>query len=116
MQRNGLIAICGLNCGDCDIYQAGNEPELARRISDWYKRERKRDVPLAAIRCFGCIGDRTQHWSKDCEILKCAMEQRGLLSCSECSEFPCDRLTKWASRNEKYREGLARLSVMAGKT
>ena len=116
MQRSEQITVCGLNCGDCDIYQAGSDPALAKNISDWYKRERNKDIPPAAIHCSGCVGDRAQHWSGDCEILKCAVDQRGLLFCSGCSEFPCERLTKWASRHERYREGLARLKVMAGRT
>ena len=116
MQGTELIAVCGLNCGDCDIYRAGNDRTLAQKISDWYKKERNKDIPPDVIHCSGCVGDRARHWSGDCEILKCAVDEKGLRFCSECGEFPCERLTKWASKSKSYEEGLARLKAMAGKT
>ncbi len=31
---NQLIAACGLNCDECDIFQASNNPEIAQEIVD----------------------------------------------------------------------------------
>jgi len=59
--------------------------------------------------CTGCLGDRDTHWSADCWILDCCVDQRGLSNCSECDAFACDRLVDWAGQNEGYGAALARL-------
>ena len=62
--------------------------------------------------CTGCHGDREVHWSADCWILACCVDERGLANCSECMEFACDRLEEWAGQNDGYRTALARLREM----
>ena len=59
--------------------------------------------------CTGCLGDRATHWSSDCWILACCVDQRGRSNCSECELFACDRLVDWARQNERYIAALARL-------
>ncbi|NIV38597.1 MAG: DUF3795 domain-containing protein [Anaerolineae bacterium] len=59
--------------------------------------------------CTGCLGDRDTHWSADCWILTCCVDQRGLSNCSECETFACQRLVDWAEQNERYGAALARL-------
>ncbi|OYD15048.1 hypothetical protein CH333_06665 [candidate division WOR-3 bacterium JGI_Cruoil_03_44_89] len=111
-KENQMVAVCGLDCGECDIHQASNNPEIARQIVDWFKKERDIEVKLEDIRCSGCKGDRTKHWSPDCWILKCCVDEKGLEFCSQCDDFPCEKLIEWAKGSEKYGDALNRLKGM----
>ncbi|MCK4421756.1 DUF3795 domain-containing protein [candidate division WOR-3 bacterium] len=113
-QENKMIAVCGLDCSVCDIFQASNNTEIARKIVDWFKKERKVEVKIEDICCSGCKGDRTKHWSPDCWILKCCVDKKGLEFCYECEYFPCEKLNEWAEGSEKYGEALSRLKEMRG--
>ncbi|TES89970.1 MAG: hypothetical protein E3J87_10975 [Candidatus Cloacimonadota bacterium] len=33
-QKKEIIAVCGLNCAKCDIFEASNNSEIAQSISD----------------------------------------------------------------------------------
>jgi len=107
-----LIACCGLDCTDCDMRAASTDPELQRRIAKWFEDKLGKDIPPEAIRCTWCRGERDGHWSGDCWILECCMDDRGLKHCSECPDFACDRLEEWAAQNERYAAALARLRRM----
>lgn len=111
-EHERLIAACGLDCTDCDMRQAATNPELQRKIVTWFKEKRDRDVKPEAIRCTWCKGDRFAHWSPDCWILRCCVDERGHAYCSACVEFPCPRLVEWSKRNERYGQALARLREM----
>ncbi len=107
-----MIAVCGLECHKCDILQATNDPKIAQDIADWFKKERNEDVKPADIRCMGCKGDRTKHWSPDCWILECCVDRKGLQFCCECEEFPCNKLGQWSKGSKRYEEALNRLKEM----
>ena len=110
--QNQMIAVCGLVCSECDIFRALNNPEIAQKIVDWFKEERDTEIKIEDIRCLGCKGDRTKHWSPDCWILNCCVDNKGLEFCYECEEFPCDGLNDWAHGSERYAEALERLERM----
>ncbi|MEX0323294.1 MAG: DUF3795 domain-containing protein [Puniceicoccaceae bacterium] len=62
-----LGAYCGLYCGTCRMYTGG--------------------------KCTGCKGPvetMAAHCQK-CKIRPCA-EEKGVKSCAECAEFPCDKI------------------------
>lgn len=111
-QENQMMAACGIICSKCDIFQATNDPKIAQKIADWFKKERGIDVKPENVRCSGCKGDRTQHWSPDCWILQCGMDKKGLEYCYECEEFPCEKLVKWSKTGKGYGEALNRLKGM----
>ncbi len=108
-----MIAVCGLVCDKCDILQATNDPKMAQEIAGWFKKERNEDVKLEDIRCLGCKGDRAKHWSPDCWILQCCVDQKGLEYCYQCGEFPCRKLIQWSKSSERYKEALDRLRAMS---
>ena len=114
-QENKMIAVCGLDCNECDIFQAPNNPEIARQIVDWFKKERDAEVKIEDIRCLGCRGDRIKHWSPDCWILKCCIDKKGLEFCYQCEDFPCEKLVGRAKGSKKYGEALNRLKEMKKK-
>ena len=107
-----MIAVCGLECHKCDILQATNDPKIAQEIADWFKKERNEDVKPADIRCMGCKGDRTKHWSPDCWIVQCCVDKKGLEFCYQCDEFPCEKLVEWSKGCEGYGKALERLKEM----
>jgi len=110
--KNDMIAVCGLDCGKCEILEASTNGELAKKISDWFKKERNTDVKVEDIYCQGCKGDKNKHWSPDCWILQCCVDEKGLEFCSECEDFVCEKLTEWAKGNERYENALNRLKQM----
>jgi hypothetical protein len=121
-KKKEIIAVCGLDCGPCDIRRAPNEPDAAQSIVAWYKKEGwlKEDEGIAevvelGIYCKGCRGDRSVHWSPDCWILKCCVDDKGHEFCHECVSFPCERLSEWAKQSDDYSQALQRLKKMIEK-
>ena len=114
-EERKALAACGLICDDqhCDIFQASSDPKIAQEIADWFKRERGEDVKLEDIRCHGCKGDRGKHWSADCWILRCCVDEKGLEFCYECEDFPCEKLEDWSKGDERYGKALERLRATA---
>lgn len=107
-----MIAVCGLDCSKCDILEASTNPEVAQKIADWFRKEKNIDVKVEDIRCMGCRGDRTKHWSPDCWILQCCVDKKRLEFCSECGDFPCEKLIEWSKGDKRYEEALTRLKGM----
>jgi len=107
-----MVAVCGLECHKCDIFQAVNDPQIAKKVADWFKKERNEEVKLEDIHCLGCRGDRSKHWSPDCWILKCCVDTKGLQFCYQCEQFPCEKLIQWSNGGERYKQALDRLKAM----
>jgi len=112
MESERIIAVCGLICNDCDIFKATENPQIAERIQEWFGK-RGKEVRIEDICCDGCKGDRTKHWSGDCPILKCCVDEKGLEYCYECDDFVCERLDEFARGDERYTEAVNRLKSMA---
>lgn len=114
-----MIAVCGLDCGSCDIRRVPTDPEAAQRVVAWFKEmgwleedEGVSEVIQRSMYCTGCRGDRSVHWSSDCWILQCCVDDRGLTFCYECDVFPCERLNDWAQQSARYTRALNRLQHM----
>lgn len=116
-----MIAVCGLDCGSCEIRLLPTDEGAATIAVDWYRRqgwlnedEGCEEAIARKMYCCGCHGDRSIHWSADCSILHCCADDKGLQHCSECAEFPCERLIEWSQQNDAYAEALKRLEAMCG--
>lgn len=114
--QSSMMAVCGLDCGTCVIRLAPTDAAAAMRLVDWFRREGwlAEDEGMVQVLerkmyCTGCLGDRDTHWSADCWILACCVDQRGYGNCSECEAFACDRLVEWAKESEGYSAALLRL-------
>lgn len=83
-----LLGPCGIYCGTCDIYVASHSGDLdtQKKIADWLKKHHDMDCRPEDIRCGGCHGPLSKHWSADCKILKCA-GARAVTSCAGCGEY-----------------------------
>ena len=114
--KNPGIAACGLDCAnECDIFKVPTNPEVADRVLAWLKQMKVKNLPHSlrgATLCLGCRGDRSVHWTPDCWILKCCVDNKHLETCAQCDEFPCLRLEGRAQRDERYARGLERLKQM----
>lgn len=111
-----MIGACGLICEGCDIMEASHNKDISERIAKWFGEELDIEVKPEDIHCQGCRGDREIHWSANCWILKCCVDDRGFDFCYECPEFPCEKLVEWSEENERYGEALERLREMKKKT
>lgn len=111
--KNAMIAACGLNCSTCGIHLAESNRETAERLAkDFSSKGIIADAKPEMFRCDGCRGDRSRHWSPDCWILKCAVDDKGLEYCSHCSDFPCSKLEEWSNEREGYKKALNYLKSM----
>ncbi len=100
MQIN--ISPCGLVCSQCDAYRATqlNDSEKMELVAaDWRKRYNNQAIKAELISCDGCMtenGKKCFHCENFCLIRPCAIK-KGVKVCSECSEYPCDKLTEFFS-------------------
>jgi hypothetical protein len=108
-----MIACCGLDCSVCDIRRCPEEPALAQHVTEWFRENVDPKAEASWFHCSGCRGDRGDHWAADCWILRCCVDDHGLGHCSECGEFPCDRLVEWSRQSEKYAAAFRRLEGMS---
>ena len=119
MSRIGMMAACGLDCRTCSIRRAPFDPAAADEALSWYRSKgwlAEEDGVAEAVErgliCHGCHGDRSAHWSADCWILRCCVDEHRLRHCAECATFPCDRLAQWAATDESYAQALERLRAL----
>jgi hypothetical protein len=113
-KSNELIAVCGIDCAECDIFKAAGNHQIAMDFASWLKAERHIDVKPEDVSCLGCRGHRGKHWSPDCWILECCVDKKGLNYCFECVEFPCNNLREWSKSEPGYTKALERLYLMKG--
>lgn len=112
MSSKSNISPCGLDCSACDIFLARENREIAGNITQWIKENYDPDCTADMIHCAGCPGDRNDHWTPDCWILKCCVDEHELRYCFSCVEFPCEKLSDWAKQCAKYEAALSRLIDM----
>lgn len=119
MDEDALIAACGLDCSVCPLYNIPTDEKAAEDMISWFRREKwlKEDEGLKealekGMYCKSCRGDRSVHWSADCWILKCCVDDRKMSHCSECGDFPCDRLVDRSRKDARYEKALERLKSM----
>jgi len=117
------ISACGLDCSTCAIRRLPFDAAAALDCVDWYRErgwlsadEGATEAVARRMYCHGCRGDRSVHWSVNrdeiCFILECCVDRRSLSRCSQCGEFPCERLTEWSTRSPRYAAALNRLRRM----
>ena len=103
------IGACGMDCNSCpfptihtDIGTASGWIGMFREWDVIGDNEGAEEIMAKGPYCINCQGDRSSHWSRDCLILKCCVDENKLNNCSECGSFPCDKLLK----HYKTTEGL----------
>lgn len=109
MGRVHGMAPCGIICGDCDIFHAAQDAVAAERLAEGWRAGGLPNAKAEWFRCQGCRGDRTLLWTEDCRIRACCMGERGLASCAECADFPCQPYLEWAGQGEGHAAAFERL-------
>jgi hypothetical protein len=95
--RSQLLAACGLYCGACYHHRA-SFPESEHLLEEAARQGRE----LEGFTCQGCRSGRIHGirvlyihpGCAQCEIRACA-DERGVLHCGLCSEFPCARIEEF---------------------
>lgn len=90
-----IIAPCGIDCFNCEMYEKNLSEEFQLRMSELFKVSKER------ISCKGCV-DGNQCLVLDlqgekCQTLECVKE-KGVKYCFECNNFPCENLMPIADR------------------
>jgi hypothetical protein len=111
-QQEKNIAVCGLPCYKCDILLSSDDLEKAKKEAAELKQMLGMDVKPKEVRCDGCKGDRSRHFSPDCWILHCCVDEKGLEFCYECTDFPCEKLNEMKNMD---RSGLSSRSGIRTK-
>jgi hypothetical protein len=115
------MAVCGLDCGACDIRRVLTDPEAAERVVAWFHKkewleedEGVKEIIERGMYCKGCRGDRSLHWSPDCPLLICCVDEKHLDHCSQCAEFVCEKLEAFANDGRRHhRDAVERLRRIA---
>lgn len=107
-----LIGACGIFCRACDHYFANTKEgaHLAHK-----SKIRKR---VLAHPCMGCRAENENEicvYCVSCEVRLCSLEQNVRL-CTECSQYPCDRLKKFHTGLAHKREAVQALEENKGCT
>jgi hypothetical protein len=86
-----MIAPCGLNCSDCGVHKAKDDPALGEVL---VKKFNWKGIP-----CPGCrtIKGKSQFLDHTCATYTC-VSGRGFDFCYECPDFPCEMLNPAADR------------------
>ena len=120
MEKKEYISCCGLVCSDCDLYVLPWDDEVLEKMANffksrgWLEEHEGRDAIMEKkFYCKGCRSDRNDaHWSNDCHILICAVDEHGIESCADCPDFLCEKLKGHEQHGEKYAIGVERLRKM----
>ncbi len=91
------IGVCGLDCGLCPRYYTAGPS-----------------------RCPGCAGPDFFHKHPSCSFITCAVRNKSLEACGECSDFPCAKFksekeygqVKESSSYPPYRKVMANLRAI----
>ena len=83
-----LAGICGLHCGECEVYVAFSEGDLDKQeeIAASISRQFNTEVGIEQIMCGGCRGPEEISFCAGCRIRPCATK-RGYTTCAECDEM-----------------------------
>ena len=93
-ERLNLVAICGIDCGICELYTCGHDHALFNKLVSM-------DMPKEKLPCDGCrsVEGACPVIAEICETYKCAIE-KNVKFCFDCREFPCEKLHPAANRAE----------------
>ncbi|MEN8127733.1 MAG: DUF3795 domain-containing protein [Planctomycetota bacterium] len=107
-----LIAPCGLYCGNCNDYIAHikNDDDLKKKVATAINKQLNINISSEQVGCEGCWGTLHTEYSSnlDCEV-RCCAEQRNILSCALCENFPCEKLQNHFKGDNKKKINLDRI-------
>lgn len=85
-----MIAVCGLDCAQCDAYLAtvNNDQALREKTARLWSELNQTAITPEQINCEGCLssGVRTVYCESLCAVRQCAA-RRGKAHCGLCAEM-----------------------------
>ena len=107
---NKLIAICGLDCEQCDAYIAtkNNDQVLREKTAKLWAELNNAPILPEHINCEGCRmdGKKTVYCDSLCAIRQCALK-KGMTTCGDCPEMEqCPTVGAVFAHNPQARENL----------
>jgi hypothetical protein len=113
MAEAEMLAACGLDCGPCTIRRIPIDADAAETEIAWFKEmgwlqvnEGVAEAIEKKMYCSGCQGDRSTHWSADCAIMLCCVDEKQYRHCGECSELMgCETLEAFANDEHAHHRG-----------
>jgi hypothetical protein len=96
--KEALVAPCGLDCFNCEIYKDNLTDDLAELI------HRRSGVSKEQIPCEGCRQQDGKHYRlppEGCATLDC-VKAKGVDLCCNCADFPCVLLAPIAAGAGMY--------------
>ena len=96
-----MTAPCGLDCFNCERYLAIDNEQVKKQLESLYKQ---RGLPTEYITCQGCRNEKGACLGfgakrVPCKAYQCVMA-KGLESCADCTDFPCDHLQPFAEHSQ----------------
>jgi len=90
-----LVAVCGLYCGACPMYIATqNDDEQKRQALLKQFSSGPMKLKMEDLLCDGCLGNgRVASFCRTCAIRACPKDKQNVARCSDCTDFPCSRIT-----------------------
>lgn len=89
-----LVATCGLYCGACPIY-LDTQSKSDQKTKEFMQQlgSKQTNIRREDFQCDGCLGKgQLISFCAKCAIRSCA-EGKSIARCSDCSDFPCSRIT-----------------------
>jgi hypothetical protein len=84
-----MIGYCGYSCHLCAA--RSDDPAVRQRLVDgWRKIFGHENYTAENVQCDGCLSEG-RIADTQCKARPCARE-KGLVSCADCDEFPCDKM------------------------
>ncbi|MGA3085198.1 MAG: DUF3795 domain-containing protein [Thermodesulfobacteriota bacterium] len=88
-----MTSPCGLDCFNCPVCLAKDNPDLRMKISQ------NLGIPLEKAFCQGCRPEKGTiaflNMTEPCSVYQC-IKKKDIDFCYECSDFPCDSLHPFA--------------------
>jgi hypothetical protein len=105
-----MLAACGLDCGPCPIRLIPIDEKAAQGVINWFKEmgwlkenEGIKEAIERKMFCNGCQGDRDTHWSANCQIMLCCVDEKHKQHCGQCPELlTCEKLERFASDGPEH--------------
>jgi hypothetical protein len=104
MDFREMTAPCGLDCFNCPFYLANDSEELRKQMA---LRVQGYGIPYEeAYEKVACKGCRKRNGvppfgTEPCKVFKC-ISSKGIESCADCSDFPCDNLQPYADHASEF--------------
>lgn len=100
---NKIIAPCGIDCFNCEMFEENVTDEFQTRLSE------SMHIPKEYITCKGCKDGNVCQFlklsGKICKTLDC-VQQKNVTYCFECDGFPCDLLMPLADGASKFPQNI----------